>query len=559
VNQVKTIVSSWCAFAFLHQDNTISTVGSSYCGGGNRLNDTWARFRTSQAPSSAVFNMQHIQDVKEIVSLHRGFAAIYGPNRTVFVWGHFGENMQAKARIDSLNREQISGVLDVVCTANVPTQSYDLYRDLETQKFVDACAFIDSRGKLYAFGKAQSGGVLPVIDEGRMFRQVVAGKNSFAALDYKGSVLTWGNINLYYNADKTERWPVYPGTVCPGQQVVIYDPSNFRTANQRPSMKCIPESSCTTVINKATQSCDICDPGTYATTIDGTKTCSVCQNGQHQPEQSRTTTCTKCAMGTFIGDNGTLAAKHITCDQCPDGQLSEEGASYCYECPAGKFRNTTTCEKCEKGEFTELPGLTSCKQCPTGWRNEETGSSFCSSCGAGFYEENNACKTCLEGTFTNSSGLKRCEQCPSGFSQSDQGQAACAKCSPGEFNEANGAHACKSCSEGEYTDNPGLTTCKQCPSGWVNNFTKNSFCLPCSPGEFQQAKGQDTCSKCPSGWITRGSANLKCEMCQSGRGANEKGSANCIACGIAKFSNVFNKRNMRTMQNRAIPRQRRTN
>ena len=108
----------------------------------------------------------------------------------------------------------------------------------------------------------------------------------------------------------------------------------------------------------------------YSVALGWRKACAV-----RFVDGSNTTVCeqAKCAAGTRGTD-----PPSSTCELCPAGKTSFEGALECSECDIGKFssadgaRNCTVCDKDGKREYTNKRGSLRCKVCASGQYSDGT-------------------------------------------------------------------------------------------------------------------------------------------------------------------------------------------
>ncbi len=108
------------------------------------------------------------------------------------------------------------------------------------------------------------------------------------------------------------------------------------------------------------------------------------------------TECEKCPPGKFAQNY-----RHASCDDCPSGFYSNEGANLCnvclqgyrcpggvnqIACPPGSFSGSgaSSCELCAPGSFTPFIGSISCQSCISGTYSVE-GATTCVACQLGFY------------------------------------------------------------------------------------------------------------------------------------------------------------------------------
>jgi hypothetical protein len=123
---------------------------------------------------------------------------------------------------------------------------------------------------------------------------------------------------------------------------------------------------------------------------------------------------------------------------CDAGKLSEAGSSKCQPCEAGTFSNVTgaDCQHCDAGQYRQskekdgnATDPTTCVDCPTGYSSSD-GSTKCQSCGAGRYGV--GCEVCGQGQYRNGSDpiVTSCRNCSTGYYNDDVGQGSCLPCIP---------------------------------------------------------------------------------------------------------------------------------
>ena len=108
--------------------------------------------------------------------------------------------------------------------------------------------------------------------------------------------------------------------------------------------------------------CQSCGSNTYATIGAsecqpcGSQTSGTCCEGYVLTNG----VCTPCVAGRYASNSG--------CQQCPDGQVSDEGSASCVECDANSIpfdsNSVSICVPCPDG-FTKL-NATTCAPCPEG-------------------------------------------------------------------------------------------------------------------------------------------------------------------------------------------------
>ncbi|GMH79533.1 hypothetical protein TL16_g08176 [Triparma laevis f. inornata] len=166
------------------------------------------------------------------------------------------------------------------------------------------------------------------------------------------------------------------------------------------------------------------------------------------------------------------------------------------QCGAGTFndkadRSSFECHKCAAGRFQNVPNQDSCKECADDHYSNE-GASECIVCSAGKthkddkttcvclpgkkVSENGICEDCKVGKYTDAKGKTDCVRCELGKT-SAQGSSACTSCVIGKIGvNNNGEGLCKVCSAGRYQDIEGQTNCNSCGSGRYQNENQATSC-----------------------------------------------------------------------------------
>ncbi len=309
----------------------------------------------------------------------------------------------------------------------------------------------------------------------------------------------------------------------------------------------------------ASEVCIPCTPGLWSPNIGmAGSACQACPAGYNQP-RPRATSCLSCSPGTYQDQTAqtnclscslnTFSAEQnaTVCEECDIGRTSEYGAARCATCGAGKFRASTSgsvnCSSCAPNTFSDSPGASNCKSCPTGFKATLNGSVSCSRCGAGRFGA--GCVECPIGwarTESAPSSLS-CDQCDAGQSSDTKGSAKCTSCGAGRYSNVTG-EGCKNCDKGRYRvvgknenqDDP--KRCDACPEGYYQDAEGQASCLPCLPGWFGNVTGMRACHECDIGKVSEGQNATRCSDCDAGQSSDTKGSAKCTSCGAGRYSNV---------------------
>ena len=202
--------------------------------------------------------------------------------------------------------------------------------------------------------------------------------------------------------------------------------------------------------------------------------------------------CTRCKAG--------YQKKDGACEACQSGYYSSSG-SVCQKCPKGSKANlnsaATACISCTGGEYQDLEGQISCKNCP------------------GFVSDNNRkCTSCIAGTKWNGS---TCENCPSGSFSNTANATNCTQCPKGSYQDETGKTSCKSCNGiNQYQNALGQTKCLEC---WHNSKPNanhswcENICVENCP-EYQYYDGC-LCHNCSQNCISCTDEN-NCNKCEEG-------------------------------------------
>ena len=188
-------------------------------------------------------------------------------------------------------------------------------------------------------------------------------------------------------------------------------------------------------------------------------------------------------------------------------------------CPPGKYGPLQFgCAACDKGQYSDVPGMRACSLCPGG-KYSDGGSA--ASGGA------TKCSPCIKGRFSESSSVG-CLPCPRGKYAASSGARQCGDCKLGKFADftPSGTTGCNPCPPGRYADRKGLLYCKLCRAGRFGiggvaglglGFSKTKECSGrCSPGTFAGA-GAGRCKTCPAGRHQPAHGASGCLPCLAGR------------------------------------------
>jgi hypothetical protein len=327
-------------------------------------------------------------------------------------------------------------------------------------------------------------------------------------------------------------------------------PTAYPTASPSLSPTQAPTKACVPGFRRdaTTLQCDMCDPGTYSTTLNAAG-CKICPKGKHadagQPK------CLICPAGRFA-KNTELS---LECDNCTKGQynLWEEHHT-CYHCPPGKYQDQkayASCEDCPTGQWTATEvGQVSCTDIPTpsptpyptacptqsptlsptkGPTAYPTAAPTAAptvyptaaptlaptlACTPGWYLHhkmyaggNQSCAICLAGSYSDTYNAARCKSCLTGeFSLGGAagGATGCDECPAGKFADNSGDnHECTACAKGQYVRWKAHSMCYACPSGQYQDKEAYALCHPCLGGNWTQGKsGQTECTAIPTPYPT---------------------------------------------------------
>ena len=255
--------------------------------------------------------------------------------------------------------------------------------------------------------------------------------------------------------------------------------------------------------------CVMCLPGKYASE-EGASECSKCSAGKYQP-----------GMG------------HDFCLACPAGYFTDDsGHSECSICPAGKHQNEagqTMCLDCEKGTIAKVQGSSVCDSCNKGKYAPEEGMSECSLCTSGRFQaiiRQSSCEACPEGTAQSQQGQSSCDTCAAGKVQPSTDQANCIACPVGKVQSDEGKTQCIECGKGNFADVEGITTCKSCPKGYYAPDTGAKTCAEAGKGHYVDEIAASSRKKCPAGTYASSttSESDKCDgKCEEGYFCPEEG------------------------------------
>ena len=219
-----------------------------------------------------------------------------------------------------------------------------------------------------------------------------------------------------------------------------------------------------------------------------------------------------------------LAIHWVISDECDTG------------CDPGKYCDGSDCANCEKGQYTDQRGQTSCKLCiPGKYQN---------------HEKKQSCKDCRSGKYSSEHGKRGCKKCPIGKYQGSTQQTSCIICSQSTYTDQDEASECKQCPAGRQVWDDGVNVlrhdhvddCNVCSGGQYRDTT-TSFCIPCPKGRYNPSSGTDAskhdtiddCKECPVGKYQNEKAQVACDICTTGKFSSSEAAENCEPCLAGRF------------------------
>ncbi|GMH95941.1 hypothetical protein TL16_g13256, partial [Triparma laevis f. inornata] len=300
------------------------------------------------------------------------------------------------------------------------------------------------------------------------------------------------------------------------------------------------------------ETCTICAAGTYNDSL-GSETCTGCAAGKSttgslaENHNSRED-CSDCGVGEYSGEGE-------ACTYCAAGKFSQEGASVCNSCNAGKYSSSAgsldeACLNCEAGTFSEQ-GSTYCSICSSG-KYSTAVSVACTSCPSGKYITDDAADTSLHADLTScldceagKSSTPPASDCPvicSTGTHSPPG-SSCLDCESGKFNEKVQQESCTNCGTGRYSTTTGNmveSNCRNCEPGKASaEEVRTSPCPACPVGKSAPAPGLDLCPICPAGTYSDDPEGATaCSLCARGTYSGAAQSTSCEDCVAGTYNLV---------------------
>ena len=210
-------------------------------------------------------------------------------------------------------------------------------------------------------------------------------------------------------------------------------------------------------------------------------------------------------------------------------------------CNAGTYISNSNCVPCAEGKYMNENGHASndCKECPTGYQQDNVKQIECKECLAGLQQDETGqiqCKECLVGRYSNIVQSFSCLECANGKYQSEKSQITCDDCPEGYYRNTVGKSSCEQCAVGQYGDQMHLSSCKNCKKGQYSNVVQSSSCLECDIGTSQKSEGEIRCDDCALGRYQNLPGQQTCKKCKAGLYANETKMPTCHQCLHNTFS-----------------------
>lgn len=245
-----------------------------------------------------------------------------------------------------------------------------------------------------------------------------------------------------------------------------------------------------------------CDAGEFVSATCSTSADRVCATCDSVPNCTSVTcttgddsVCAACAAGYFVSEGACAACT----ESCEPGSFRSSACgattdTVCARCPVGTFSadgSGDACTPCAAGTFTNSVGSTSCEVCPPGSDSME-GANACTDCDP----LTETCVLCDAGEYPNHAE-RACLSCPIGTYSTPE-SLACIACAPGSFASTERSGSCEPCAEGSFATAPGASECGRCPPGTFAGGQGNARCTPCAAGTFAAVSGAGECSECGS-------------------------------------------------------------
>lgn len=304
--------------------------------------------------------------------------------------------------------------------------------------------------------------------------------------------------------------------------------------------------------------CAQCTAGMYAVATSA-EHCFACPAGRFGHVGAARAECSgTCTVGKFSAPGSS------SCSKCNLGEFSARaGISHCTACPAGKHgaRDGKHCVDCEPGRFSKAGGAAVCKLCPTGhYGTGRSQSNLCDGlCAAGRFSVSGqyACECCGMGRFQPSMGKGACEKWSVAPGYACAGRAAAARCTntpahrtaplagyrcspPGKYNVALPnvpTPGCLECAPGQFVSASGASSCKPCAAGHFGFMGSKTCSSKCPPGKYSLA-GARQCRLCSGGYYQSQSGEMKCKACPTGRFTRfvDRAMSRCHGCRAGRYN-----------------------
>ena len=330
---------------------------------------------------------------------------------------------------------------------------------------------------------------------------------------------------------------------------------------------------------RAVGPCTECVSGKYQVGVEAGASCLECNTpGKYAPDSM--TPCTDCLppLHQLIMPNDKYA-----CTECAPGKRFDGIDKECFGCGTGQYTSASkdSCDTCEKGKATSGPDDTSCRECVSGYYQDQDISTInarplepdvpnkylCSTCpaGWGYQKMNRACKECVVGKFQNISHKLRipnekCKFCLAGLYYINE-TTQCGTCVNGQYQTENSKYsascescgigraaptrreACETCSEGRFMElnQSNVYECKFCQAG-KEFFSITQSCNDCDAGKYQgrnDLRGS-VCKFCEIGRYYN-ETYMPCENCTIGyfQPSNTEFNAKCKYCDKGRYGNEY--------------------
>eukprot|EP00043_Microstomoeca_roanoka_P015821 m.158745 g.158745 ORF g.158745 m.158745 type:complete len:1646 (-) comp16337_c1_seq1:113-5050(-) len=236
------------------------------------------------------------------------------------------------------------------------------------------------------------------------------------------------------------------------------------------------------------------------------------------------------------------AASDKICRRCFRGYYLPS-ASTCVVCPRGSVCDGLQITACQRGNYQDEEGQSSCKVCPPGTYADRSGYAECLSCDGAAYQPRSGQSSCvgMQQGFYGILNLTLIEEYDS-FEVGFVAEASCpagSRCVNGEqmiceagTYSAGQAHECTPCGPEGYSLSSGSASCLPIPAGWYGDGPEDnvfsviqacpagSFCTgglrnPCPKGTYQDAERQELCRDCGLGLFNAATGSTSSAACRT--------------------------------------------